>query len=71
LHNFTLTGTPGVIVSNVLFGHSYGYPTGQQLWEFQDWMTKDGERYTLGDKPVEIIIDWKGLLPYPEGDMGE
>ena len=71
LHNFTLTGTPGVIVSNVLFGHSYGYPTEQQLWEFQDWMTKDGERYTLGDRPVEITIDWKGLLPYPEGDMGE
>jgi len=71
LHTFMITGTPGVIVSNFVFGHSYGYPTEAQLWEFQDWMMKDGERYILGDKPVEITIDWKGMLPYPEGDMGD
>lgn len=69
-HTFLLTGTPGFYVTNLLFGHSYGYPTAEELWRFENWMTKVGERYTLSDKPVEITIDWKGRLPYPEGLRG-
>jgi hypothetical protein len=60
----------GFIVTNLLFGHSYGYPTERELWHFENWTTKVGERYTLGDKPMVINIDWKGRLPYPQGDLG-
>jgi hypothetical protein len=66
-HTFLLSGTKGFIVTNLLFGHSYGYPTEQELWQFENWMTKSGETYTLSEEPVKIIIDWKGQLPYPEG----
>ncbi len=50
------------------FGHSYGYPTAEELWEFQNWMTKVDKTYTLSNKGMEVTIDWKGRLPYPEGD---
>lgn len=71
LHTLLLAGTPGFYVANLVAGHSYGYPTTEELWKFERWMTKVGERYTLSDKPVEITIDWKGRLPYPEGLRGE
>jgi hypothetical protein len=67
LHTFLLSGTPGFIVTNLVFGHSYGYPSEQELWQFENWMTKPSETYTLSNEPLKIIIDWKGQLPYPEG----
>jgi hypothetical protein len=67
-HTLLLTGTPGVYVRNLLFGHSYGYPTAEELWRFENWMTEVDEEYTLSDERVEIPIDWEGRLPYPEGD---
>jgi hypothetical protein len=69
-HTFVLSGTPGFTVANLLFGHSYGYPTAEELWKFKRWMTKADETYTTSEKGVEISIDWKGQLPYPEGDRG-
>lgn len=70
LHTFLITGTPGFVVTNLNFGHSYGYPTEEELWRFENWMTKVEEQYTLGEEPIVIILDWKGQLPYPEGDRG-
>ncbi len=67
-HTFTLVGTPGFAVANVLFSHSYGYPTSRELWDMKSWMTKGSETYTLGKEPLRISLDWKGRLPYPEGD---
>jgi hypothetical protein len=69
-HTFLLAGTPGFKVRNLRFTHSYGYPTKQELWRFEKWMTHIDEVYTLSDRPVKIPIDWKGRLPYPEGDRG-
>lgn len=69
-HTFLLTGTPEFYVTNLSFGHSYGYPTTEELWRFENWMTKISERYALDDNPVRVHIDWKGRLPYPEGDGG-
>jgi hypothetical protein len=70
-HTFLITdSTSGLVVKNLLFGHSYGYPTVQDLWQFKDWMTKGGETYIIGQKPDSIKIDWKGRLPYPEGLRG-
>ena len=67
-HFFTLTGSREYQVSNLLFGHSYGYPTEEELWEFKDWMSRDPETYSLADGEIRMEIDWKGLLPYPKGD---
>ncbi|MGA9396939.1 MAG: hypothetical protein WBV22_01660, partial [Anaerolineaceae bacterium] len=66
-HTFTVSGSPGFVISDLLFGHSYGYPTEEELWRFENWMNKQGETVSLGTEPVKITIDWKGLLPYPEG----
>jgi hypothetical protein len=70
-HTLLLSGTPGYEVRNLKFTHSYGYPTKQELWRFEKWMTqeKDSGRI-LSDQPLRIIIDWKGRLPYPEGPRG-
>jgi hypothetical protein len=69
-HTFTLTGTSGFIVTNVRFGHSYGYPTMEELWRFENWMNKGGEVHKLGGNEIKLTIDWRGRLPYPEGDRG-
>ncbi len=71
IHTFFLNGTPGYQIKNVNFTHSYGYPTKEELWKFEKWMSyeKDTIRI-LGEQPMKISIDWKGRLPYPEGDLG-
>jgi hypothetical protein len=71
IHTFLLGGTPGYQVRNLNFTHSYGYPTKEELWRFEKWMTQDKDSVrTLSDKPLKIDIDWKGRLPYPEGVGG-
>jgi hypothetical protein len=67
-HTFILSGTSGFNVTNLRFGHSYGYPTAEELWKFENWMTRVDKTYTTSEKGTEIAIDWKGQLPYPEGD---
>lgn len=68
-HVLLLTGEEGLAVTNVRVGHNYGYPTNQELWKFEDWMTEiPDEVYELGDSPVELEIDWKERLPYPPGE---
>ena len=69
-HVLTLAGEKGFAVANLRFGHSYGLPTRKQLWEVKEWMTNERDaRYDLGESPAEIRIDWKGRLPYPEGEI--
>jgi hypothetical protein len=67
-HVFALEGSEGAIATNLRFGHSYGYPTPEELWEFEEWMTEISEGFRLGEEPVRIEIDWEGRLPYPEGE---
>ena len=68
-HILLLTGEKGLAVTNVRVGHNYGYPTSQELWKFEDWMTEiPDDVYELGDDPVELKIDWKERLPYPPGE---
>jgi len=68
-HMFSLSGDSTYFVTNLRFGHSYGYLDAESLWKFEDWMTEIRERpYPLGEKPIELRIDWKGRLPYPEGE---
>lgn len=71
-HTLFISGTPGYMIKNVRFSQSYGNPTLEKLWRSDEkWMTyaKDTTR-VLGEQPLKIEIDWKGKLPYPEGDRG-
>lgn len=68
-HMFTLTGEKGYYATNFRFGHSYGFLDTESLWKFGNWMTEIPEKlYPLEDKPIKLRINWKGRLPYPEGD---
>jgi hypothetical protein len=70
LHYFSLAGTneTGHFVGNLRFGHSYGFLDADLLREVEEWMTYDNEIYSLNpDYPIEVELDWKDLLPYPEG----
>jgi hypothetical protein len=66
-HTFRIIGDEGYEVANIQFGHSYGYISEKELWEFEDWMNKESEIYKLGEEPITIEINWEGQLPYPEG----
>ena len=69
MHTFYLSGSNGYTATNIRFGHSYGYLNTNELWKFEDWMTDlSKENFTLEDKPIEIEINWKGKLTYPEGE---
>lgn len=67
-HTFTLQGTKGFVVTNLRFGHSYGYPDSAALWRFESWMTSATEKYMLGEQTIKLTINWKGRLPYPKGE---
>jgi len=55
-------------VGNLRFGHSYGFLDADHLREFDDWMTSYPEIVPLDPaNPIEIELDWEGLLPYPPG----
>ena len=69
MHEFILTGTTGYVATNFRFGHVYGYLNTKELWSFKDWMTEILDKeYRLEDKPIEILVNWEGRLPYPEGE---
>ena len=69
-HEFFLAGSEGYIIENIHFGHSYGYLFDEELWRFENWMKNTIDTtYFLGSEPILIPIDWKGLLPYPEGEL--
>ena len=67
LHTLTLKGDSGFAAGNLKLGHSYGYLDGDELWEFDKWMTEMPDSlYRLNDKGVKIGVDWSGRLPYPK-----
>ncbi len=68
-HELLLTGEKGYSVTNIRFGHSYGYPSTKSLWEFKEWMTEMPDKVSkLTARPIKITIDWKDRLPYPKGE---
>ncbi len=68
-HTFLLSGTKGFAAANVRFGHSYGYLDASSLWKFDAWITRIEQKpVPFGEKPIELRVDWKGRLPYPEGE---
>lgn len=68
-HVFTLTGQKGYYAIDFRFVHSYGLLDIESLWEFENWMTEMPEKpYPLKERLIELRINWKGRLPYPEGE---
>lgn len=67
-HTLVFSGSKGYKISNIMVGHSYGYLSKEQLWEYKDWMTATDESYELSEEKTEVKIDWDGKLPYPEGE---
>lgn len=69
-HTFGITGEKGLRIANLRFGHSYGYLDTKSLWKFENWMTEKREKMLpLGDEETKVEIDWRGRLPYPEGEV--
>jgi hypothetical protein len=69
LHNFILSGNRQYSITNVKFGHSYGILLPKELWKFSEWKTDlSKETYQLSERPLEIPLNWKGRLQYPEGE---
>ena len=56
--------------TNFRFGHLYGMPDTDELWQFSDWMTgfADGVDLSSGS-PTVMAIDWDGRLPYPASNI--
>lgn len=67
-HAFILSFEKEYKISNLRFGHSYGYIDTKSLWAFENWMTRMEEVILVKEEPLEIKIDWLGKLPYPEGE---
>ncbi|MCB0073868.1 MAG: hypothetical protein KDE20_20510 [Caldilineaceae bacterium] len=64
-HIFTLVTDSDVEISNLRFGHSYGYPTDEDLWDPErEWLTVIDEEIIAEEFRYEI--NWEGQLPYPE-----
>lgn len=69
-HIFSIAGKRGLVITNLRFGHSYGYLDTKSLWSFDKWMTRMGDRtYTLNRDRTRVEIDWRGRLPYPQGEI--
>ena len=72
LHEFVLQSREQepYMLGNLRFGHSYGILDTDELWAFNDWMTRLPGQVPIQQVP-EVILDWKDLLPYPEGEIYE
>ncbi|MBI9016790.1 MAG: hypothetical protein JEZ07_05955 [Phycisphaerae bacterium] len=71
-HTFSIAGPKQggeFVAKNFKFGHSYGKPGPEELWQFSDWMTTHDEAVFLGGgEPVAVQLDWNGRLPYPASE---
>ena len=67
-HAISIRGLKGYQIRNLRFGHSYGYLIGEELWKFEAWKTRMPEKTIDLDRGIELNLDWKGELPYPQGE---
>ena len=58
-----LTGTSEFTVTNLFFGHSYELPTESELWEFENWMTKEMRRIPWGKNPCRSPSTGRDSFP--------
>ncbi len=67
-HALEIIRDSGLVVRNLSLGHSWNYPNAEELWEFNDWMTRYEGIDSLPGKGLRVNINWEGRLPYPEGE---
>jgi len=70
LHYFELNSKEEepFMIGNLRFGHSYGKLDPEELWAFNDWMTRIPEQFPIQQLPP-VELDWKERLAYPEGEI--
>lgn len=66
-HILQIMPARGLVIQNLKLGHSYGKPAPEDLWKFENWMTRESRQIEITDRALEYRIDWTGKLPYPEG----
>jgi hypothetical protein len=66
-HKLVLCGEEGYRTGKVRLGNSFGKPTIEGLWEFDDWMTTFNRDEDLSDTLV-YKLNWEGKILYPEGE---
>ncbi|MBE0652919.1 MAG: hypothetical protein IH594_03930, partial [Bacteroidales bacterium] len=57
-HDFILSSEIEYKITNLRFGHSYGYLDSKSLWSFELWMTRVDEEIKITEKPFEYKVDW-------------
>jgi hypothetical protein len=58
------------VAANFRFGHLYGMPETEELWQFSDWMTILPSQASLcSTQPFTMTLDWEGRLPYPASNI--
>lgn len=57
--------------ANFRFGHLYGMPETEELWQFSNWMTASPAQVSLcsGTAPFTMTLNWEGRLPYPASNI--
>lgn len=68
MHVLSLNAERGLIIQNLRIGHSWNYPSSEELLVFKDWMTRFGTKDEFTGEPLKYEINWKGRIEYPEGE---
>jgi hypothetical protein len=66
-HIVHFSASPGALARTFRFGHSYGWIGPDSLWDFNDWTTYRDSTMRI-DGTAQVVIDWRGLFPYPKGE---
>ncbi len=66
-HKLILCGEKGYRTGKVRLGNSFGKPTIEELWNFDNWMTTFNRDEELSDTLV-YRLNWEGKILYPEGE---
>lgn len=66
-HKLILCGEKGYRTGKVRLGNSFGKPSIEELWNFDNWMTTFNRHEELSDTLV-YRLNWEGKILYPEGE---
>ena len=67
-HVFMMSCDSGTRITNVRFGHSYGWIGEDSLWSHEQWITFVSDTLHFQKDTLSIDLQWKNLLPYPKGE---
>ena len=67
-HVLVLNAQRGLVMQNLRVGHTWNYPSAEELQRFENWMTRFENKDELQDTAMRYEINWKGMIKYPEGE---